>query len=218
MTLFRDRREAGRELARLLAAYAGRGDVVVLALPRGGVPVASEIASALNAPLDVFLVRKLGVPGHEELAMGAIASGGAKVLDSEVVRAHRISEREIDRVAAIERRELDRRERAYRGGRPPLALRGRTAILVDDGLATGSSMRAALAALAPLEPARTVVAVPVAPRSTLLDLKNLSDEIVCIATPEPFLAVGMFYEDFAQIADDEVRALLALRASSQKAS
>lgn len=218
MTLFRDRNEAGRELARLLSAYAGRGDVIVLALPRGGVPVASEIARALDAPLDVFLVRKLGVPGHEELAMGAIASGGAQVLDSEVVRAYRISEQEVNRVTAIERRELDRRERVYRGGRPPLALRGRTAILVDDGLATGSSMRAALAALHPLEPARTVVAVPVAPRSTVFDLKNLADEIVCVATPEPFIAVGMFYEDFEQIDDDEVRALLALRESSRKAS
>ncbi len=218
MTLFRDRREAGRELARLLSAYAGRDDVVVLALPRGGVPVASEIARALDAPLDVFLVRKLGVPGHEELAMGAIASGGARVLDSEVVRAYRVPEQEIGRVTANERRELDRRERAYRGGRPPLALRGRTAILVDDGLATGSSMRAALAALDPLEPARTVVAVPVAPRSTVLDLKSLADEIVCVATPEPFIAVGMFYEDFEQIDDEEVRALLALRESSQKAS
>lgn len=218
MTLFRDRREAGRELARLLPAYAGRDDVVVLALPRGGVPVASEIARALDAPLDVFLVRKLGVPGHEELAMGAIASGGAQVLDSEVVRAYRISEQEIGRVAAIERRELDRREQAYRGGRPPLPLKGRTAILVDDGLATGSSMRAALAALGPLEAARTVVAVPVAPRSTLHDLRNLADEIVCVATPEPFFAVGMFYEDFEQTDDEEVRALLALRESSRKVS
>jgi putative phosphoribosyl transferase len=218
MTLFRDRREAGRELARLLSGYAGRDDIVVLALPRGGVPVAFEIARALDAPLDVFLVRKLGVPGHEELAMGAIASGGAQVLDSEVVRAYRISEQEVNRVTAIERRELDRRERVYRGGRPPLALRGRTAILVDDGLATGSSMRAALAALRPLEPARTVVAVPVAPRSTVFDLKNLADEIVFVATPEPFIAVGMFYEDFEQIDDDEVRALLALRESSRKAS
>jgi predicted phosphoribosyltransferase len=218
VTLFRDRREAGRELARLLPAYAGRDDVVVLALPRGGVPVASEIARALDAPLDVFLVRKLGVPGHEELAMGAIASGGAQVLDSEVVRAYRISEQEIGRVAAIERRELDRREQAYRGGRPPLPLKGRTAILVDDGLATGSSMRAALAALGPLEAARTVVAVPVAPRSTLHDLRNLADEIVCVATPEPFFAVGMFYEDFEQTDDEEVRALLALRESSRKVS
>jgi putative phosphoribosyl transferase len=218
VTLFRDRHEAGRELARLLSAYAGRGDVIVLALPRGGVPVASEIARALDAPLDVFLVRKLGVPGHEELAMGAIASGGARVLDPEIVGAYRISEQEISRVTAIERRELDRRERAYRGGRPPLALRGRTAILVDDGLATGSSMRAALAALGPLEPARTVVAVPVAPRSTVQDLKNLADEIVCVATPEPFMAVGMFYEDFEQIEDEEVRALLALREPSQKVS
>jgi putative phosphoribosyl transferase len=218
MTLFRDRREAGRELARRLSAYAGRGDAAVLALPRGGVPVAFEVAKALGLPLDVFLVRKLGVPGHEELAMGAIASGGARVLDSEIVRAYRVSEEDLHRVTAVERRELARREIAYRGDRPPLDLKGRTVILVDDGLATGSSMRAALAALEPLSPARVVVAVPVAPRSTVSALGDAADEIVCLKTPEPFLAVGMFYEDFRQTSDEEVRDFLALPILSRRAS
>lgn len=217
MTLFRDRREAGRALARRLASYAGRADVIVLALPRGGVPVASEIARAMDVPLDVFLVRKLGVPGHEELAMGAIASGGARVLDSEVVQVYRISEEEIARVAAAESRELVRREHAYRGDRPPLDLQGRTVILVDDGLATGSSMRAGLAALRRLSPARIVIAVPVAPCSTLSALAGLADETVCLATPEPFHAVGMFYDDFGQVGDKEVRDALALREFSRPA-
>jgi putative phosphoribosyl transferase len=217
VTLFRDRREAGRELARRLASYAGRADVIVLALPRGGVPVASEIARALDAPLDVFLVRKLGVPGYEELAMGAIASGGARVLDSEVVQAYRVSDEDIGRVASAESRELVRRERAYRGDRPPLDLLGRTVILVDDGLATGSSMRAGLTALRRLSPARIVVAVPVAPRPTLVALEGLADETVCLATPEPFLAVGMFYDEFRQITDEEVRDSLALRDLSRQA-
>jgi putative phosphoribosyl transferase len=218
MTLFRDRREAGRELARRLSAYAGRGDATVLALPRGGVPVAFEVAKALELPLDVFLVRKLGLPGHEELAMGAIASGGARVLDSEVVRAYRVSEEELRRVTAVERRELARREIAYRGDRPALDLKGRAVILVDDGLATGSSMRAALAALEPLSPARVVVAVPVAPRSTVSALGDAADEIVCLKMPEPFLAVGMFYEDFGQTSDEEVRDFLALPIPSRRAS
>jgi len=218
MTLFRDRREAGRELARRLSAYAGREDAAVLALPRGGVPVAFEVAKALGLPLDVFLVRKLGLPGHEELAMGAIASGGARVLDSEVVRAYGVSEEELRRVTAAERRELARREIAYRGDRPPLDLKGRTVILVDDGLATGSSMRAALAALEPLSPARVVVAVPVAPRSTVSALGDAADEIVCLKMPEPFLAVGMFYEDFGQTSDEEVRDFLALPIPSRRAS
>lgn len=217
MTLFRDRREAGRALARRLASYAGRADVIVLALPRGGVPVASEIARALDVALDVFLVRKLGVPGHEELAMGAIASGGARVLDSEVVKVYRVSDEEIARVAAAESRELVRREHAYRGDRPPLDFSGRTVILVDDGLATGSSMRAGLAALRRLSPARIVIAVPVAPRSTLSALAGLADETVCLATPEPFHAVGMFYDDFGQVGDKEVRDALALREFSRPA-
>ncbi len=217
MIPFRDRRDAGRALAGRLSSYAGRGDVTILALPRGGVPVASEISRALGLPLDVFLVRKLGVPGHEELAMGAIASGGARVLDSEVLRAYRVSEEELARVTAAERRELDRRETAYRPDRPALDVQGRTVILVDDGLATGSSMRAAVAALAPLSPARVVVAVPVAPRSTVLSLEREADEVVCLEMPEPFLAVGMFYEDFEQTSDEEVRDLLSLPISSRRA-
>jgi len=216
--LFRDRRDAGRALARRLSFYGGRADVTVLALPRGGVPVASEIARALGLPLDVFLVRKLGVPGHEELAMGAIASDGARVLDSEVMRAYRVSEEDVARVTDAERRELDRREIAYRADRPPLDVKGRTVILVDDGLATGSSMRAAVAALRPLSPARIVVAVPVAPRSTVFSLERVADEVVCLEMPEPFLAVGMFYEDFEQTSDEQVRDLLTLPISSRRAS
>ena len=218
MVAFRDRREAGRVLAEKLSSCAGNPNVVVLALPRGGVPVGFEIAQALGAPLDVFLVRKLGVPGHEELAMGAIASGDARFLDTEIVRAYRVSDQDVARVTAVERRELARREIAYRGDHPPLDLRGRTIILVDDGLATGSSMRAALAALRPLSPERIIVAVPVAPRSTVRDLEALADEIVCVATPEPFYAVGMFYEDFGQTSDEEVREFLALPVPSQRAS
>jgi putative phosphoribosyl transferase len=206
--LFRDRREAGRLLARRLVAYSGRLDVVVLALPRGGVPVAHEIAQALGVPLDIFLVRKLGVPGYEELAMGAIATSGATVLDPEIVRAYGVTDEDIRRVTANERQELSRRERVYRGDRPPLDLAARTLILVDDGLATGSSMRAALAALEPLPAARVVVAVPVAPRATAIALEDAVDEFVCLAAPEPFFAVGDFYEDFRQVTDAEVREAL----------
>ncbi len=209
MILFRDRQDAGRALARRLMFYAGRSDVTVLALPRGGVPVALQVAQALNAPLDVFLVRKLGLPGHKELAMGAIASGGVRVLDPVILREYHVSKGEVVRVTAVELKELKRRETAYRAGRPPLDVRGRTVILVDDGLATGSSMRAAVEALAPLSPARVVVAVPVAPHSTVLLLERLTNEVVCLATPEPFLAVGMFYEEFEQISDEQVRDLLA---------
>lgn len=216
MTLFRDRPDAGKALARRLTFYAGRTDVSVLALPRGGVPVAVEIAQALGAPLEVFLVRKLGVPGHEELAMGAVASGGARVLDPPIVREYRVSKEEVAGATALARRELGRREAVYRAGKPPLDVKGRTVILVDDGLATGSTMRAALAALQPLLPSRVVVAVPVAPRSTVLSLERLADEVVCLATPEPFLAVGMFYENFDQVSDEEVGALLALAESPQR--
>jgi predicted phosphoribosyltransferase len=205
---FRDRAAAGRRLAELLGGYAGRPDVLVLALPRGGVPVGFEVARALGAPLDVFMVRKLGVPGHEELAMGAIASGGARVLNHEVVDGMRIPAAVIDRVAEAEQRELDRRERAYRDDRPPPDIRGRVAILVDDGLATGSSMRAAATALRALGPARIVVAVPVAARETCDDFRPEVDEIVCAMTPDPFYAVGLWYEDFSQVGDDEVRAML----------
>jgi putative phosphoribosyl transferase len=205
---FKNRTEAGQLLAEKLNAYANRPDVLVLALPRGGVPVAYEVARALNAPLDVFLVRKLGLPGHKELAMGAIATGGVRVLNSEVVRSYDIPDILIDAVAATEQAELNRRERAYRGDRPPLDVRGRTVILIDDGLATGSTMRAAVAALKKQQPARIVVAVPIAPPETCDELRDEVDEVVCAATPEPFYALGLWYEDFSQTSDQEVRSLL----------
>lgn len=208
---FRDRHEAGRLLAASLAAYANRPDVLVLALPRGGVPVAYEVACALDAPLDVFVVRKLGVPGHEELAMGAVASGGVRVLNDQVVRALRIPDYVIDAVAAREQLELDRRERLYRGGRPPPDVRGKTVILVDDGLATGATMHAAITALRQLQPARIVVAVPTAAPDTCKALQAEVEEVICAITPEPFYAVGVWYEDFSQTTDDEVRDLLAWR-------
>ncbi len=206
---FADRPEAGELLATKLTAYANRPDVVVLALPRGGVPVAFAVARALRAPLDVFLVRKLGVPGHEELARGAIASGGVRVLNDEVVRYLRIPDAVIDEVAAREMQEISRRERLYRGDRPPLHVQGRTTILVDDGLATGATMRAAIAALRQLRPARVVVAVPTAAPDPCEELGAEVDEIVCARTPEPFYAVGLWYEDFSQTTDEEVRELLA---------
>lgn len=205
---YQDRHDAGRVLASLLGRYAGRTDVVVLALPRGGVPVASEVARHLGVPLDVFNVRKLGVPGYEELAMGALASGGVRVLNDEVLRELEISPRTIDAVVAAEAEELARREQAYRGGRPPLDVAGRTVILVDDGLATGSTMRAAVAGLRQRGPRRVVVAVPVAATSTCEALADEVDDIICAQTPEPFLAVGLWYEDFSQTTDDEVRAEL----------
>jgi putative phosphoribosyl transferase len=206
--VFDDREHAGRILAQRLRHYAGRDDVLVLALPRGGVPVAFEVAKALRAPLDVFLVRKLGAPGHEELAMGAIASGGVRVINHEVVDALGIRPSAIESTAAREERELKRREQAYRGARPAPQVEGRTVILVDDGLATGSSMRAAVAALRQQKPARIVVAVPVAAPSTCEEFRAEVDEIVCATTPEPFLAVGRWYHDFAQTSDEDVRALL----------
>jgi putative phosphoribosyl transferase len=183
--------------------------LLVLGLPRGGIPVAYEVARGLGAPLDVFLVRKLGVPGQEELAMGAIATGGVRVVNHDVVRALGIPPDVLDRAAAEEARELERRERSYRGDRPEPQVDGRTVILVDDGLATGSSMRAAVAALRQLGPARSVVAVPVAAPSTCEELRREVDEVVCFATPEPFMAVGRFYDDFSQTTDEEVRELLA---------
>ena len=204
---FRDRTEAGRLLAEHLKAYANRPDVLVLALPRGGVPVAFEVARTLNAPLDIFLVRKLGVPGHEELAMGAIASGGVRVLNEDVVRYLGIPDQVIEAVAANEQKELERRERAYRGDAPPRNVRGRTVILVDDGLATGSTMRAAVAALRQQQPARLIVAVPIAAESTCNAFKSEVDEIICAKTPEPFYAVGLWYEDFSQTTDEDVRDL-----------
>jgi predicted phosphoribosyltransferase len=215
---FRDRTEAGQLLAERLAAYAGRPDVLVLALPRGGVPVAYQVARALGAPLDVFVVRKLGVPGHQELAMGAIASGRVCVLNEDVVHALRIPRRVIDAVAEHELRELRRRERAYRGDRPAPEVRGRTVLLVDDGLATGSTMRAAVAALRRLGPARIVVAVPTAAPSTCEEFRHEADECVCDITPDPFYAVGLWYEDFSQTSDDEVRDLLERSAAKTPAA
>jgi putative phosphoribosyl transferase len=209
MAPFRDRREAGRALAKALTRYAGRPDVLVLALPRGGVPVAFEVAAALNAPLDVFLVRKLGVPDHEELAMGALAAGGVTVRNEDVIAELDIPEEVIARTATREGRELTRRIRAYRGDRPALDVQGRTIILVDDGLATGSTMRAAVVALRQLGPARIVVGVPVAAPRTCEALAAEADEVVCALTPERFVAVGRWYEDFSQTTDAEVRALLA---------
>jgi putative phosphoribosyl transferase len=205
---FHDRAEAGRLLVEKLAAYANRGDVVVLALPRGGVPVAFEVATALQAPLDVFLVRKLGVPGHEELAMGAIASGGVVVRNEEVIIGLGIPIHVLEAVVTQERQELERRERLYRGDRPFPDLHGSTVILVDDGLATGASMRAAVAALRRHQPAHSVVAVPVAAPDTCEALRAEVDEIICARTPEPFYAVGVWYEHFSQTTDDEVRDLL----------
>ena len=206
---FRNRTDAGRQLAEKLAAYTNRPGVLVLALPRGGVPVGFEVARALGAPLDVFLVRKLGVPGYEELAMGAVATGGVRVLNDEIVRGLGISEHEIDAAAARELQELARRQRLYRGDRPLPDVAGRTVILVDDGLATGATMRAAIQALRQQQPARIVVAVPTASPDTCEALKAEADDVVCAMTPEPFLAVGHWYEDFTQTTDDEVRELLA---------
>lgn len=212
MARFRDRIEAGQVLAQRLAAYAHRPDVLVLALPRGGVPVAYEVARGLDVPLDVFLVRKLGLPGHEEFAIGAIASGGIRILNEDAVRAFGITKAEIEAITAEEQVELERRERRYRGTRPPPGVTGKTVILVDDGLATGATMRAAVAALRAQRPARIVVAVPTAAPETCAELAEEVDEIVCAMTPEPFYAVGLWYENFEQITDDEVRALLELAA------
>jgi predicted phosphoribosyltransferase len=215
--VFRDRREGGRLLAPLLRQYAGRRDVIVLALPRGGVPVAYEVAMALGVPLDVFTVRKLGVPGREELAMGAIGSGGAYVLNYEVIEALNISHGEVVRAVERERRELERRERLYRDSRPYPQLENKIVILIDDGLATGASMLVAVNALRRKHPAKIVVAVPVAPRETCDMLRGHADEAICYETPEPFGGVGAWYEDFSQVTDGEVRALLnaaALRRAS----
>jgi predicted phosphoribosyltransferase len=205
---FRDRTEAGRVLAAGLMKYPNWPDVLVLALPRGGVPVAFEVARALEAPLDIFLVRKLGLPGQEELAMGALASGGIRVLNEDVVQALDIPNEVIDAVAAEVEAELVRREWAYRGDRPAPEVRGRVVILVDDGLATGSTMRAAVAALRRQGPARIVVAVPVGARETCATLQEEADEVLCLRMPQPFYAVGMWYRDFAQTTDEEVHDLL----------
>lgn len=208
--VFRDRREAGRELARLLTSYRDRSDVVVLGLARGGVPVAWEVAAALRAPLDAFIVRKLGAPGHEEFAMGALASGGRVVVNDDVVRALKVSPQQLRDVAEREGRELIRRDAAYRDGRPPLELAGKTVILVDDGLATGASMTAAVQAVRESEPAQIVVAVPAAPESTCREFSGIVEDVVCATMPTPFLAVGESFWDFTQVSDDEVRELLAM--------
>jgi predicted phosphoribosyltransferase len=205
---FADRRQAGAELGARLAHYRGQGDLVVLALPRGGVPVAHEVARALGAALDVFVVRKLGVPGHRELAMGAIASGGVRVLNKDVVDWYRIPPAVIDEVAREEQVELERRQQMYREGRPPVELRGRTALLIDDGLATGSTMKAAVEAVRAHGPSRIVVAVPVGAPDTCRELAGIADEVVCVRTPQPFSAVGQWYVDFSQTTDAEVRELL----------
>jgi predicted phosphoribosyltransferase len=208
MDPFRNRRDAGRTLAGELGSYAGRPDLIVLALPRGGVPVAFEVARALGAPLDVFVVRKLGVPGIEELAMGAVATGGIRVVNEGVVGALGIPDRVIDRVAAEENRELARQEHAFRGERPSPDVRDKTVILVDDGLATGATMQAATQALRRQRPARIVVAVPTASREACQKLKCRADEVVCACMPEPFESVGRSYQDFTQTTDEEVRSLL----------
>lgn len=216
--LFRDRREAGRRLAERMLdhGYADRSDLVVLALPRGGVPVAYKVAEALNAPLDVFVVRKLGMPGNEEFAMGAVASGGISVRRPLLIEAYRIPERVVDGIAAKERIELARRERAYRQNRPPLDVHGRTVILVDDGLATGSSMHAAILALREARPAGIVVAVPVASVEATEAMRIAADEAICLATPESFESVGQWYGNFTQTTDEEVSELLS-RARSRGA-
>jgi putative phosphoribosyl transferase len=206
--IFPNRTEAGRRLALLLHEYANRKNVIVLGIPRGGVPVAFEVARTLNAPLDVLVLRKLGVPGHEELGFGAIASGGIRALNSDIVEALRISPWDIELVTEREAKELKRREHAYRGRRPALDVKGRTVILVDDGIATGSGMRAAINALRQMKPAQIIVAVPVAPASTCDHLRGEVDELICLATPEPFYGVGQFYYDFSQVSDEEVNELL----------
>lgn len=209
MRTFRDRPEAGRALAAALMAYRGRPELRILALPRGGVPVGREVARALGAPLDVFLVRKLGLPGYEELAMGALASGGARVLNPEVLAAYGVPEEALAAVTRREAEELARREALYRRGLPPLGVRGCTVILVDDGVATGATMKVALKALRGLGPASLVVAVPVGPPSTLAELEVLADAVVCLEAPEPFHAIGAFYDRFDQTSDGEVAAALA---------
>lgn len=207
--MFFDREDAGRQLAQLLRGYEGREDVVVLGLPRGGVPVAFEVAEALGTPLDVFVVRKLGLPWHEELAMGAIASGGVRVMNDDIVRHFRVSPDDIERVAAREEAELQRRELAYRGGRPPLELTGKAALIVDDGLATGASMRAAVLAVKAHAPKEVVVAVPVGSVEACATLRSEADDVVCALSPREFHAVGLHYARFSQTEDGEVVELMS---------
>jgi len=209
LVIFKDRVDAGRRLALELHSYAGRKDLVVLGIPRGGVVVAFEVARALHAPLDIFVSRKLGVPGREELAFGAASTGDVLLLDQEIVDVLDISQEQIQKSAQAARAELARREKLYRGDRPALLIKGRTVLLVDDGLATGSSMRAAIRALRRMKPAQLVVAVPVAPKATCIRLKREVDELVCLETPEFFYAIGQFYADFSQVTDEEVSELLA---------
>jgi putative phosphoribosyl transferase len=216
--LFNNRTDAGQQLASKLMAYANRPNLLVLALPRGGIPIGVEVSKALNAPLDIFLVRKLGVPGHEELAMGAIATGGIRIINKNVVEYLDIPLEVIEIVAERESVELQRRELAFRGNRPAPEINGRTVILVDDGLATGSTMRAAVAALREQNPAGIVVGVPTASPSTCNELKEEVDDIICAITPEPFHAVGIWYEDFSQITDEEVHELLKETAFKQAAT
>lgn len=215
---FEDRFDAGRILAERLSRYANRGDVVILGLPRGGVPVAVEVADALNAPFDIFLVRKLGVPGYEELALGAIASGGVCVFNTDVIQHLQLSPGIVKAVVAQEARELERRELLYRGHRRPLPLAGQHLILVDDGLATGASMRAAIQALRQRKPASIIVAVPVASRDICAKLEAEADEVVCARTPEPLQAVGLWYQRFQQLSDEEVSTLLNRAASERQPS
>jgi putative phosphoribosyl transferase len=205
---YKNRSEAGRELADALQPYANRPDVLVLALPRGGVPVAYQVAKSLDATMDLMLVRKLGLPGHEELAMGVIATGGVRVLNAEVIQRSGISEWEIEQVAAVELQELRRRERLYRNDRPIPEVQNRCVILIDDGLATGATMQAAIAALRQQRPSEIVVAVPVAPPDTVVSLRQQADAVICPAMPEPFFGVGLWYANFVQVTDAEVRELL----------
>jgi putative phosphoribosyl transferase len=206
--IFKNRQEAGQKLASCLGKYTNREGVIVLGVPRGGVPIAFEVAKALNQPLDVFVLRKLGVPGREELAFGAIGSGGVRVLDREVVNAVGLSDFVIEYVTRAEGAELARREQIYRGGQPPLDVRGKMVILVDDGIATGSSLRAGVRALRQMQPAGIVIAAPVAPQSTINRLRGEVDDVVCVDAPEGFHGVGQFYRDFSQVSDEEVNALL----------
>jgi putative phosphoribosyl transferase len=215
--MFTNRTEAGQKLAEKLKAYVGREDVLVLGVPRGGVPVAFEVAAALKAPLDILVLRKLGVPWQEELAFGAIAQGGVRILDRQIMEMLNLTTAEVEQVTAREQVELERREKAYRGDRPPLDVRGRTVVLVDDGIATGSSMRAAIAALRQMGPARIVLAVPVAPPATCERLREEVDELVCVDMPESFYAIGQFYLDFLPVGDREVTELLARAAATKSA-
>ncbi len=208
--IFRNRQEAGERLAAHLDKYANRADVIVLGVPRGGVPIAFEVATALNLPLDVFVLRKLGVPGHEELAFGAIGSGGVRVLDRGIVESLGLSELIIEAVTRAEKAELARREHIYRGGRPPLDLRGKTVILVDDGIATGASLTAGVHALRQMQPATIVIATPVAPQAAINRLRREVDDVICDASPARFYGVGQFYQDFSQVSDQEVNELLQI--------